>query len=98
MDTPWLLSSPEHTPLFSQHDVSFTVYTSVKTYAFVLKQQMEKPYSMILSEKMTPNSQRGADGAVAESKEPQNMGSNTVYYGVTLGKLLTVFLFRFPHL
>lgn len=98
MDTPWLLSSPEHTPLFSQHDVSFTVYTNVKTYAFVLKQQMEKPYSMILSEKMVPNSQRGADGAVAESKEPQNTGSNTVYYGVTSGKLLNVFLFRFPHL
>lgn len=53
---------------------------------------MEKPYSMVLSEKMTPNSQRGADGAVAESKEPQNMGSNTVYYGVTLGKLLNVCL------
>lgn len=42
-----------------------------KTYAFVLKQQLEKPES----EEITPDSQRGEDSAVAESKESRDLRS-----------------------
>lgn len=37
---------------------------------------MKKPYFMILSEKITPDSQRGDGNAGAESQEPHDMGSN----------------------
>lgn len=36
---------------------------------------MKKPYFMILSEKITPDSQRGDGSAGTESQEPHDMGS-----------------------
>lgn len=61
---------------------------------FVLKQQLEKPES----EEITPDSQRGEDSAVAESKESRDLSSYISLPRGDLGQATKHLSVLFPHL
>ena len=91
---PWLLFSPEHSPLFSWHGVRFTVFTSCKNVCIfkkiangkaILRDSVREDEPRLSTEVMMVQRLRG--------RSPRIWLRIPVHYGVTLGKLWNVFFF-----